>query len=420
MAITPVYCCGLECVGANDSAAGHFNLTGSSIATITTATVNNGLRALSCKGTLASSYATTTLSASGTWVLRCYVRFVILPSITSPIVTMSGSLVGAYFQASDSKIYAGYGVSSLGATGVAVTTGVWYYIDVKAVTTADPWTIDVNVSGTACAQITNAVAADTTRGGIVWGIDAAATHEVIFDDLIASNTAADYPIGAGKVLASSPVADGTHSITAGNFVRGVAGGAQIVSTGVSPTTDSYLLIDDVPMSSGAASDFITQVTSAAAEYVAHLYATATATDGPRAVEVLYRQHKVTSAQGGFRFKLLDNGVTALIENFLSSAFNSSGPTYKHVQLASMVGGGSWTLARYNLKQTRWGYSTDANPDVSLDAVMFEAEFDAPAAGPVNVPVTATGNYGVGYLTLNAAAPNLVIWTPVGAALYGYP
>ncbi len=44
------------------------------------------------------------------------------------------------------------------------------------------------------------------------------------------------------------------------------------------------------------------------------------------------------------------------------------------QFATMVGGGAWTLARFNALKARWGYSSDATPDVYCRGIMIEAEF----------------------------------------------
>ena len=415
MAITPVWCCGAECGVDDDAAVGHLNLFPN--ASFDTTTVRNGLRSLKCAATLATAYGrSTTFSAANIWVIRFYVRFATLPTLAADICTVGFSGAGGvYFNATDSSLYAGSSTIALGATGVSVTTGIWYAVDCKVNSSANPWTVDVQVDGTAAGQHTNAAGAQTSVL-VQFGVQTVSpTFEIYFDDMMISNTAADYPLGAGKVLGHPPNRDGTHVATpAGLFARGVAGGANIISTGT-PTTDSYLLIDDVPISSGAASDFITQVTSAAGSYVEHGYASmATGTAGPLALDVLIRHHKVTSAEGGFRWKLNDNGTTLLLLNYLSSAAGSSGPTYSRNMVTSMVGGGSWTLARFNGLLTRWGYSTDANPDVSLDAVIIEAAWDA-SGGATTVAVTATGIYGVGTL-----AGSFVHHVPVSAlALSGW-
>ena len=41
----------------------------------------------------------------------------------------------------------------------------------------------------------------------------------------------------------------------------------------------------------------------------------------------------------------------------------------------MVGGGAWTAARFNALKIRFGYSSDANPDIFFDCAMIEAEWE---------------------------------------------
>src|SRR3990167_7083696 len=157
---TAVFCCGAEC-GVSDAAGvtRHLNFRGTA-PTFDTTIVRTGLRALNCKATLGSSYAITPTFSSSVYVGRIYIRFVILPTLTCTVLEGRGaSNVGVYYKASDSKIYAGYGLLNLGATGVAVTTGIWYRLDFRFNVSANPWTIDAQIDGSAVGQSTNAVAA---------------------------------------------------------------------------------------------------------------------------------------------------------------------------------------------------------------------------------------------------------------------
>ena len=416
MALTPVWCCGFEC-GFNGAAAPHIS-TFLGTASISTATVRTGTYSLRTNPTAAQSSAGNNGGeVTGTvGVARSYINVSTAPSVSMGVIgftTASSFLCGLGYNTADSKWYpcSDDGTTfTKGASGVTLSAG-WHLVDVKVVVTSNPWTIDVQVDGSALTQLTIASAA-TTVNQWRWGHDnRVASYDIYHDDTLFSLTAADYPIGAGKVRGHSPTRDGTHTFTGTNAQIGAAG-ANITVT----STNTYTFIDDIPISSGGTSDFLTQLTSSPTQYVEHGYASmATGTAGPRAVEILMRHHKVSTAGAGFRWKLNDNGTTALLLNYLSSAAGSSGPTYQRKQYATMVGGASWTLARFNGILTRWGYSTDANPDVSLDAALIEAEWDA-SGQAADQPVTATGNYGVGTLGMTIV-PNIPVQALSLSGLY---
>lgn len=408
-------CCGFEC-GVTGSTA---HVSRNTSASITTALARTGTRSLRCNpaADIQGNAFTTTLGGATVGVARVYLYISSAPIVNEVIVGfLNGSthiaglaydtVSGQWFPGSDDGT-----TTTIGSSGVTLATATWHVIDFKVDVSANPWTIDVSTNGVALTQLTRALAATTQTRLYLGngGVGRTSTYDLYFDDLLVSTAAADYPYGSGKVLAKSPAGDGTHNATpAGVFVRGLDGGANIISTGASPTTDSYLLVDDVPLSSAGASDFITQVTSGAALYVEHTYPATTGTIGPRAVDIIMAGAHLTTAAANQKWKINDNGTTLLVWD--RAASGSSGTAYARFQAASMVGGGSWTLARYDALRTRWGYSTDANPDVMMNAIMLEAEFEASAATQAQ-PITATGIYGVG--TLSAA---LVPHIPISANL----
>ena len=166
---------------------------------------------------------------SDKWVIRLYVYFATLPDADCIIFRNEAAARGGVaFKVADSKLYPAYGNIVFGSTGVAVTTGQWYRIDFMADNSANPTLIDVSIEGTACAQLSSAVAADSTQqfraglGNVVTAGDA------YFDDIVVSHTLVDYPIGAGKVDHFVPVSDGApdHNIAgAADFRRGGFGRA---------------------------------------------------------------------------------------------------------------------------------------------------------------------------------------------------
>jgi len=315
---------------------------------------------------------------------RMYVRFAALPTADFYIMAVnagSSKYPGIYFKLSDSKLYTAIAGGVFGASGISVTTGVWYRIDVRINTSANPWLIDGAVDGISLAQLSTVQVADTPSTFSLtpiagWG---ATTADLSFDDFILSQTSADYPIGSGYVNHFVPTSDGTHNVAGGNdFERGT-GGVDITNA----TIDSYLLVDDIPMDDTTpdANDFITCIAPPnSTDYTENKFGPAPGisipSSGPRAVDVVTATHQFGTGVGVSALKLNDNGTEDTVWS-LSGAGETT-IRYGRKHYAAMVGGGAWTAARFNNLRIRFGYSSDPNPDQYFDCAMIEAEF-APAA-----------------------------------------
>lgn len=386
-AITPVFTCGFECgvLGANGE-----HWSSAATASISTTTIRSGSRSFRFNATASTAGAACpVLFTSGNiYVIRVYIRFASLPIADYGLFeTNNTGQPGAYFKQSDSKIYAGIS-SATGATGVSVTTGVWYRLDIKVNSSANPWLIDVNVDGTSCGQYSNAVAAENTTQIRIGG-GGTQTVDVFYDDLVVSQTSGDYPIGKGYVNHFIPVTpDGTHSgLTANDYERTLTG-TDILNS----TTDSYQLLDDVPLESGSSVDWVNMVAPAASSYVEHIFGPAsgisTPTIAPRAVEIIFGHHAAGTGNYNAVWLLNDNGTTDAIYT-ASAVAGSTTMLYKRKHYATAPTGGAWTLSgagNFNNIRTRFGATgtVDANPDVYFDCAMIEAEFDEPTARPRRV------------------------------------
>lgn len=397
-AITPVFCCGFEC----GVATAHWSGSNQSISTAIKKTAD---RAGRVNPTATTGYfGSSGLTSSNMWVIRCYIRFETLPSVDINIVAELGHQDGAWFKASDSKIYAGSENGGLGATGVSVTTGVWYRIDVKANKSANPHLIDVQINGVACGQASNSVASGSTSGFHLGSFNINYSGDIYFDDVVASNTSADYPIGAGYVNHFVPTADGTHSgLTANDYERTLTG-TDILNT----TTDSYLLLDDIPMESGSSVDWINMVAPVADSYTENIFGPApgisTPTVAPRAVEVISAYHQAGTGVGNMRLTGYNNGTTVLLANFYNG-FATAGVTtvtYVRRHFPEAFSGGAWTVDKFNNSSVQFqtGSTVDANPDQYFDCIMIEAEF---AEVVLTIPGTPSDkrftNLGVGLIKL---------------------
>lgn len=403
-AITPVWTCGFEC--------GIFNTTGShwtqshGLPAYSTATVRSGARSLRINPSATTSDATSmTLASASHWVIRCYIYFATLPNATIPLVT-AGSQSGLYFVSSDNSIRCGLNTSTVAASGVVVTTGQWYRLDVD---------VDggVNTNG----RVDGVDLLDSPFGGgspyttMKLGSDAAVTCDMFFDDVIVSETGADYPIAGGYVNHFIPTSDGTHSgLTTSDFGRTLTG-TDILNS----TTDSYLLLDDVPLESGSSVDWINMLAPVASTYVENVFGPAsgisTPTVAPRMASIIIGIHAAGTGAYNAEWLLNDNGSTSAI--FTASAV--AGVTtviYKTLNLADPPSAASaWTLSgngNFNNIRVRFGptSSVDANPDVYFDCAMIEAEF---AEVSNTVPGTPSDKrhttLGVGTIAYNATIKN---------------
>lgn len=400
--MTPSFCCGAECglIFANGN-GGHWidGTGGTGPPTISTATVRSGDRSLKCSGT--QSFATTqsipalnpfSTSAGAKNSIRVYVNFETLPGADTFIVSHNGAVTavtGVYFTNADSTVWARANGTS-GSTGIAVTTGQWYRIDCQfdySFNGNAGVAVDVQVDGVACGQGTNNTGGTNgsrPRLGVISAISPS-SGTMYFDDIVTSQTAGDYPIGAGYVNHFVPTSDGTHNIAGtGDFQRTLTG-TDILNA----TTDAYLLVDDVPLETGASVDWVNMVLPPnATDYVECVFGPApnisTPTVGPRAVEVIAGIHQAGTGLGNMEIRINDNGTT----DAMYSATGVTGVTsvaYKRKHYAvAIAGAGPWVIGGggngdFTDLRVRFGSpaAVDVNPDQYFDCIMIEAEFETP-------------------------------------------
>jgi len=334
-----------------------------------------------------NAFADTVLTFSGgVYVYRFKVNFSVLPN---SVVMLAGiKNAGAYFNSADGKIYAGTLNTELGATGVTVSTSTTYYVDVRVNSSANPWLVDVQVSGAACGQRSTAAGADTGASAVRMGFAInTTTATATFDDFTLSTTSADYPIGDGFVNQFIPASDGTHNVAgAADFQRTLTG-TDILNA----TTTAFQLIDDIPLESGASVDWINMIAPPnATDYVECIFGPApgisTPTSAPRAVEVIAGIHQAGTGTGNMEIRLNDNGTTDAVYTATTVAGVTS-VVFKRKHYATAPSGGAWTVTsgngNFNNIRVRFGSpaAVDANPDQYLDGIMIEADFPPSSGTP---------------------------------------
>jgi hypothetical protein len=400
---------------------GHWSLGANS--SFDTTTKRSGARSLRINPTAAVGTANTVLSLIDTQLLvaRVYVRFASLPTEDLSIVVnqQASSREGVWFKQSDSKLYCGSSVG-FGATGVTVTTGVWYRVDVKWDLDQNPRLVDAQVDGVALGQYSRAAAASNSSR-ITFGDDGnARTVDMYFDDLLTSVTLADYPLGAGKVEHFVGASDGTHNIAGtGDFQFGLTGTNMLNST-----TNAYTQVSKVPLSQDT--NFINMLAPPnATDYVEVVLGPAsgisTPTAAPRGVEVIAGIRQSGTGAGNMAVKLNDNGTT----NDVYTATGVAGVTstsYKRKHYATAPTGGAWTVVsgagNFNNLKVRFGSpaALDVNPDQYFDSLMVEAEFAEVAAG---LTLTAeSGSYALTGQNVSLKVSKRLVCAPGTYAITG--
>jgi len=326
-----------------------------------------------------------------------------------------GNYLGLYYETSDSSVrtiktdWLG-GTVVAGASGVVISLDTEYLIDVDLEQDANPWTADAKVNGTSVAQVTSSEAA-ATPSDIYVGWVASGQATLILDDMVVSQTTADYPIGAGEVYRRLPATpDGDHNVSGSNFLRNAAGAAIADSD-----TDVYTLLDEVPL--GGGSDFVNQAANASGEYVAiNFENTPSGLGAPRGLDVIVARHEFGTGSGNSQHRLRDT-VSAAEDTFLS--FSGAGSTslrYVRKCYATAPGGAAWTSAIFDGLVYRFGYSSDANPDQYSDGAMLEVEY-APATPTDEDMALATATAAMLALTVKLSeAMGLITATAEGLGI----
>jgi hypothetical protein len=382
-------CCGFECgTFGEGNLPPHINGGTISNVDFDTGTVRSGARSL--KVTLVSGQTSRAQSriTIGQQVVRVYVRFESLPDASCYVChSQATGNDGCYFDSSDSKLYARSGTTQ-GATGFGpVTTDVWYRLDLSISTQQNPHTTKLQVDGTAVSDAVDARASATGPFNLGTNASHSATSGVFyFDDWLQSSQLADYPLGAGYINHFVPIADGTHNTEDAANAYEFGDGVDIVDA----TTTSYTMVDDVPMPSSGSTDRIQYRpnTGVNTRYVEHIFGPAPGisvpTEAPLTAIVMVCGEEAGTQGNDSTWKIVDDGTEVVIEARANSGVTTL--RYYSVHFNTMPkDSAAWTVARFNALRHRWGYVSDANPDVYFESAMIEAAFAEAAPPAGNVP-----------------------------------
>lgn len=309
-------------------------------------------------------------------VMSFAVRFVgSLPTADSFLVggiAATGAFPGVLFKQSDSTLRACMGPGTIGGTGPVVVPDQWYLVDCYWDVSVSPRVAKMSVDGVAYGDAT-VITAISTMSQWRLGRNIASTTaagNIRYDDIVVSETGADYPLGNHEVLKISPNVDGTHSFSAGDFVRGDAG-ANILTT----DTDVYTLIDEAPFGAIDTVDSVQQNVINAAGYVEVGFEAAPRGHSAWAIQTHGQYDADATSVNTCAIKLWD-GVT------LDALFGPPNGDVSNVDAESFLTqcrntnptGGAWTQAAINGIRARFGYSDDVTGSPILHGLMMEIAY----------------------------------------------
>lgn len=276
-----------------------------------------------------------------------YLYFTSLPTADSYIFRggTTTAAIGLSFKQSTSKLHcAGGGTAGVvGATGVTITTGQWYRIDLKIDQTPSAKTADGFVDGSPMSQGTNSSASAGTAPQFSSN-SVAITANFNIDDYIGCDGSTNYPVGAHTVEAFVPTADGTHAISLANEFERTATGTDITNG----STDAYQLVDELPI--GGTADYINMNTTApSTDYVEIIFGPAPGVSSPlvapSGMEVIATWSGAAATNSNRKLTLVDNATLDDVVN-VTSAQGTTAINTRKVYMAP-PSGGSWVLSGGN-------------------------------------------------------------------------
>lgn len=393
------HCCGADCgigvVGTASAGVEHWSTASAAVSVVTSGPVPmRSKRAFRMNPSAAACVLTHTfgsaIPASATAVARFWIYFASLPTANVAIFLLnSGSgNRGIIFNQADSTLRCGSAAGTGAASGITVTTGRWYFVEVQGKWAVTGDTADGRVNGVALTQYSSGTTSATCTGFSV-GQSTAWTGDYYVDDISVFDNVSHYPPGPGSVVALFPNRDGTHSFnTSGDFKKGASGGTNAASS----DTDLWQSLQN-PLSSTIGANWIADAAGTGTEYVEFLLESMPAAlyiNGANFVDgsvIVATTHSATSTANNFQIIAsdgsTDNTVMSLdlsettitipsailpldLANFLTQSFNS--PT-------SGADPSQWRL-RFR--------SSDVSPNPFLDGICLEVSIGAMRPRPTIV------------------------------------
>ena len=330
---------------------------------------------------------------AGTVVARVAVRFASLPTASVHDMVRIQAVAGY-------DLYLGYDQPSaklqmtLGSSGQsalsasAVSAGVWYRVDMRFDLSVTPRTIEWRVDGTAQTTVSAANATSTANRFYLGSSTVADVFTTYYDDLLVSQTAADYPLPDGRVQALVPDSVTAVNDPVGSTVKDDLGANVTVATPGIATR-----IDEIPLN--ATNDFVKHIGTNAASYAEFGFANSTRSACVNGVTATVSEHGSNATGGTGATYAYEGGAQTTVA---ASAVISGTGTKNKAALVSPASG-TWTAAKLNGVTARVGYSSDATATnyPAWDALLLE--YDTSPNPATTYESTVLADQPVGYWRL---------------------
>lgn len=272
------------------------------------------------------------------------------------------------------------GISSSGDSSNSIAANTWSRVDIRITTTASPWTIDWQLDGTAQTTFSPAEGTTTRVLTSMGPRSSSASIQQDFDDIVWSTTSGDYPLGQYRVLPLAPNASGAHNLDASpsSFFFGFSGAGVALETG---ETALYGYMDDAPLN--GSSDYLYITGAPGSGQYAEIQFESTFESGDAAAVNLLESVRQGTAGGSTYTSKIYDGTS---EGTARSALDPNTTTeevYRSV-FVTAPSGGAWTSTKVNAATARFGYTTDASPEIRVYAARLEAAYAGAAVAPAYV------------------------------------
>ncbi len=384
--------CGIAVVGTLSAGTEHWSAVTAPVAGASVSIVTSGpatMRSTRCfrfvasSGTSAQNITHTfasAISSGGTIVGRLYIYFTTLPTGNTGLVTLTGSL-GTFFAATfdsvSGQIRAGGGTAS----GVSVTTGQWYRVDYKVAATATRLS-DLSVDGVNATQ-ESVVSSATTITTVSFGSNQARNYDLYMDDMVASTSSGDYPIGVGTTVGLYPNGDRTNTTSPGDgnfghfynnttdFQKGAGAGTALGAQNVESTSWQSL---QNPLSTTIPTNFVGGIGNLSTEWLVwshdNMPTDALSING---VAATITTHSASATTNNLFVSLQDSSGIVTAGAIANADLSEATITVPYLVKTTNPNSQAWTVALVNDSFFRFT-SSDVNPDVYMDGICLEVDY----------------------------------------------
>lgn len=306
---------------------------------------------------------------------------VVVASLTAQTGT---PLVQLLYDADASKF--GVRCGTIGTTSWqsgTTATNTWVWVDIRWKTNTSTWHAEWRLE-TGTDTYTEQAAAELSGQAVtnfymveLGRASTAQTMTADYDNVCLSRYYVAYPLGPHQVRLLTVDTGGTPTVsgTSTNFSRFTANG----TLAAIDAATAALLVDEVPPTVSASADGVCQTATAAGDYIEFPMAAATVAadeviDGVRMLAAMWGGTGAGTGTVGIRGW---DGTTETTLVPASTSYDAGSPTavssteprWQCAMWQFPTGG--WTKTRLDAAALRFGYSTDAAPDMGCDALYLE-------------------------------------------------